>query len=202
LPVLPPSTLWLAEPGSQHWEGREEGGGKTLKPGPTFPKEGLGRVADGVFTTLPAWPHWPGLHLPCQNCPRIPGTQRTSPAHKGRGAEGPIPPDASPKDQQAEPMEGMGRGRQGRMTLRVLRRCSLPPYSILKQRSQRSCPVPADSPGCCGGPWSPATCGPRGLWWTHPGCACTPWGRGGAELLIPDAPMGLCLQQTPREEHD
>lgn len=63
-------------------------------------------------------------------------------------------------------------------------------------------PMPVDSPGCYGGPWSLAAFDPRGLWWTHPGCVCTLWGRGKAEVFIQGTLLRLCYRRNPPEGHD
>lgn len=63
----------------------------------------------------------------------------------------------------------------------------LPPSSVLSPRSPpRSLP---DSRGRCDGPWSPAACGPRGPWWTRPGCAYTLCGHSGVSTRILDIPQ-------------
>lgn len=115
MPVLPPSTLWLAEPGSQHWEGREEGGGKTLKPGPTFPKEGLGRVADGEC--LPHSQHG----LTGQGCTYLAKTVRVFPVLRGHllhtraeGLRGLFLQMPAPRTNRQSPWKGWeGGGRAG-----------------------------------------------------------------------------------------
>lgn len=63
-----------------------------------------------------------------------------------------------------------------------------------------SLPVP-HSPGCCDGPWSPAACGQRGLWWTPPGCACILWGQRWGWSSHPATHVQGCLLRAPKLPH-
>lgn len=118
---------------------------------------------------------------------------------QGQETKGPFPPDCQPWDQHTmapEPTKWMD-GRSG-INPRVARRHPSPPRAV-SSTSNTPDPVPLDSPDCYGGPWSPAAFGPRGLWWTHPGCVCTLWDRGKVEVVIQDTLLRLCYRQNPPE---
>lgn len=90
-----------------------------------------------------------------------------------RDVEGPRPPDTTNPRTPKTHCPGAHTGVRTRQA-----GCSLAPSGVLSPGTSRMPPgPPPDSPHSCDAPWSPATYGRRGLWWTRPGCACTLWGQ-------------------------
>lgn len=87
-----------------------------------------------MSAVLPEWPQQARLYSPCQNCQHTPGTQRTSPAHKGKRLRDLAPVTANPgtsTPQPQSPRRGWMVRERNRINPRVIRRCPLPPHCAL-----------------------------------------------------------------------